>query len=133
MTSRRDSHAATESATRRLHARLGTLPESDEGLSGARRKQDRRPFGHLKCSTTRNMMLIIADLAHTKAWRDIRDVLEVGIAFGFGGLLVASLVEAGRAFRQNRPAMWGEPTLYGTLLGGLFGVAVELFSKLGVR
>jgi len=78
------------------------------------------------------VVLVLADLAHTEAWRDARDVLEVGIAFGFGGLLTSGIVESGRAFRQNRPAIWGEPTLYGTLLGGLFGVAVELLSKLGV-
>jgi hypothetical protein len=79
------------------------------------------------------VILVVADLAHTKLWHDALDVFEVGIAFGFGGLIVGAIVEAIRAFRDNRPAVWGEPTLYGTILAGLFGLLVELLSKLGVH
>lgn len=57
----------------------------------------------------------------------------MGAAFGFGGLLVGAIVEAFKAFQEDRRALWGEPTLYGTILFGLFGVIVELLSKLGIR
>jgi hypothetical protein len=79
------------------------------------------------------MLILIADFAHSKFFLGARDVFEVGIAFGFGGLLVGSIVEAVRAFREDRSARWGEPTLWGTVLGGFLGSAVELFSKLGIH
>lgn len=73
---------------------------------------------------------MIAALSDTKVWKDTVDIAGQAAAFGFLGLLLGGVVEAVRSWRANRPASWGEPTLYGTVIFGLFAAVVGITSKI---
>ena len=60
-------------------------------------------------------------------------LVEVGVtaaATGFLGLLIAGTVEAFVSLREDRPARWGESTVYGTLIAGAIGAGVEAVAQL---
>jgi hypothetical protein len=71
-------------------------------------------------------------ITESRVWHDLLHVGEAGIAFGFYGLICGGGVEAFRSIRDQRPARWGEPTIYGTVLFGAFGAAVEGLHIIGV-
>jgi ADP-ribosylglycohydrolase len=63
------------------------------------------------------------------------DVIAVGgaaAAYGAIGLVVAGWVEAFRSIRADRPARWGEPTVYGTVLAASIGGSIEALHRVGV-
>ena len=72
--------------------------------------------------------MVLADLAGHDFVDAALRVAAVGAAGAFYGTLIGGVVEAVRSIRHDRPARWGEPTVYGALLGGLAATAAEAFS-----
>jgi hypothetical protein len=73
---------------------------------------------------------VLADVAHAKGWKAAIAVGTAGAAFGFIGFVISGVVEAVRSYVEDRPPRWGEVTVLGTLLLGLFAVVVEVMARL---